>query len=116
MRSHLWRSGVIHGSCSDIWYNSCRKFCPAYAPRRSRISLGIAASASAVLCVARESVNPCDRHVHDNLEVVCGDVRDPNYCREITKDIDVVFHLAALIAIPYSYVAPNILLKILKPA
>jgi len=44
---------------------------------------------------------------HDNLEVVSGDVRDPHYCREITKEIDVVFHLAALIAIPYSYVAPN---------
>jgi hypothetical protein len=24
MRSHLWRSEVIHGFCSDIWYNSCR--------------------------------------------------------------------------------------------
>jgi NAD dependent epimerase/dehydratase len=42
-----------------------------------------------------------------NVEVVCGDVRDPNYCREITRDIDVVFHLAALIAIPYSYIAPD---------
>ena len=42
-----------------------------------------------------------------NLEIVCGDVRDPNFCREITKGIDVVFHLAALIAIPYSYVAPD---------
>lgn len=40
-----------------------------------------------------------------DIEVVSGDVRDPNYCREITKDIDIVFHLAALIAIPYSYVA-----------
>lgn len=43
----------------------------------------------------------------DSLEVVTGDVRDPNFCREICKDIDVVFHLAALIAIPYSYVAPD---------
>jgi len=42
-----------------------------------------------------------------DVEVLCGDVRDPNYCREITKDQDVVFHLAALIAIPYSYVAPD---------
>jgi len=42
-----------------------------------------------------------------DLEVVCGDVRDPNLCCEITKDIDIVFHLAALIAIPYSYVAPD---------
>lgn len=48
-----------------------------------------------------------DVGANENLEVVCGDVRDPNYCREITKDIDVVFHLAALIAIPYSYVAPD---------
>jgi len=48
-----------------------------------------------------------DVGAHDKLEVVCGDVRDPNYCRQITKEIDVVFHLAALIAIPYSYVAPD---------
>jgi NAD dependent epimerase/dehydratase len=41
------------------------------------------------------------------VEVVSGDVRDPHYCRHITKDIDTVFHLAALIAIPYSYVAPD---------
>lgn len=44
---------------------------------------------------------------HPNLEVVCGDVRDADYCRHITKGIDTVFHLAALIAIPYSYVAPD---------
>ena len=41
------------------------------------------------------------------MEIVCGDVRDPDFCREISKDIDVIFHLAALIAIPYSYIAPE---------
>lgn len=41
------------------------------------------------------------------LEVVTGDVRDPNLCREIVKGCDTVFHLAALIAIPYSYTAPD---------
>jgi NAD dependent epimerase/dehydratase len=41
------------------------------------------------------------------VEVLSGDVRDPHYCKHITKDIDTVFHLAALIAIPYSYVAPD---------
>ncbi|MDE7024700.1 MAG: NAD-dependent 4,6-dehydratase LegB [Paramuribaculum sp.] len=41
------------------------------------------------------------------LEVVCGDVRDPNLCRHITQGCDTVYHLAALIAIPYSYVAPD---------
>lgn len=43
----------------------------------------------------------------DAVEVVNGDVRDPHYCRTIVKDMDVVFHLASLIAIPYSYVAPE---------
>lgn len=42
-----------------------------------------------------------------NLEIVTGDVRDPFLCREIVKGVDIVFHLAALIAIPYSYVAPD---------
>lgn len=41
------------------------------------------------------------------LEVVCGDVRDANYCRTIVKGCDTVLHLAALIAIPYSYTAPD---------
>lgn len=44
---------------------------------------------------------------HPNLEVVTGDIRDPNLCRQITRDIEIVFHLAALIAIPYSYMAPD---------
>ena len=44
---------------------------------------------------------------HPNLEVVTGDVRDPYFCKHITKDVEIIFHLAALIAIPYSYVAPD---------
>lgn len=43
----------------------------------------------------------------NDVEVVCGDVRDSEYCRKITENIDVIFNLAALIAIPYSYVAPD---------
>ena len=43
----------------------------------------------------------------DRLEIVCGDVRDPNFCRQFVKGCGTVFHLAALIAIPYSYVAPD---------
>lgn len=41
------------------------------------------------------------------IEVLSGDVRDPHYCKHITKNVDIVFNLAALIAIPYSYVAPD---------
>lgn len=48
-----------------------------------------------------------DIGTHANLEVISGDIRDPHYCKEITKGIDIIFHLGALIAIPYSYVAPD---------
>ena len=41
------------------------------------------------------------------IEVLSGDIRDPHYCKYITKGVDIIFHLAALIAIPYSYVAPD---------
>jgi len=48
-----------------------------------------------------------DIPANPNLEVVTGDVRDPHFCKEIVKGVDIIFHLAALIAIPYSYVAPD---------
>ncbi|WP_256003181.1 NAD-dependent 4,6-dehydratase LegB [Pedobacter deserti] len=41
------------------------------------------------------------------IEIFAGDVRDPNGVRTAMKDIDVVFHLAALIAIPFSYHSPD---------
>ena len=41
------------------------------------------------------------------LDVVMGDVRDPVFVRKAMKGADCVFHLAALIAIPYSYHAPD---------
>lgn len=44
---------------------------------------------------------------HPNLEIVTGDVRDPDFCRYISRGCKTVYHLAALIAIPYSYVAPD---------
>lgn len=42
-----------------------------------------------------------------DIEVVTGDVRDPFFCEKEIQDIDMMFHLAALIAIPYSYQAPQ---------
>ncbi|MCR6641347.1 MAG: NAD-dependent 4,6-dehydratase LegB [Sporocytophaga sp.] len=41
------------------------------------------------------------------LEIVAGDIRDPHGVKNAMKDIEVVFHLAALIAIPYSYHSPD---------
>lgn len=43
----------------------------------------------------------------DNLEIITGDIRDPHFCSKIVKGVDTIFHLAALIAIPFSYSAPN---------
>lgn len=43
----------------------------------------------------------------DKLDIFTGDVRDPNAVKEAVKGCEKVFHLAALIAIPYSYYAPD---------
>lgn len=48
-----------------------------------------------------------DKSILDNIEVFFGDVRDPNGVRTAVKGVDVVMHLAALIAIPYSYHSPD---------
>ncbi|WP_319381917.1 NAD-dependent 4,6-dehydratase LegB [Thiomicrorhabdus sp.] len=42
----------------------------------------------------------------EQIEVLSGDIRDPFLCRKATEGCHTVFHLAALIAIPYSYQAP----------
>jgi NAD dependent epimerase/dehydratase len=48
-----------------------------------------------------------DIAANKNLEVVSGDIRDPHFVKHIMQDVEVVFHLAALIAIPFSYHAPD---------
>jgi NAD dependent epimerase/dehydratase len=42
-----------------------------------------------------------------NLKIIRGNIEDLNYCIKITNKIDIIFHLASLIAIPYSYQAPS---------
>jgi NAD dependent epimerase/dehydratase len=49
----------------------------------------------------------CDPEVRGKFEVFAGDVRDPNGVRAALKGCDAVLHLAALIAIPYSYHSPD---------
>src|SRR5262245_26415013 len=48
-----------------------------------------------------------DVNCRDRLEIVTGDIRDPQFVRGLVDGMEIVFHLAALIAIPYSYVAPE---------
>src|SRR5947209_6185852 len=40
------------------------------------------------------------------LEIIAGDICDPFFVRQAVEGVQLVFHLAALIGIPYSYVAP----------
>ncbi len=47
------------------------------------------------------------KSLHDNLEIFSGDIRDPHGVYEAMKGCNVVMHLAALVAIPYSYHSPD---------
>jgi len=47
------------------------------------------------------------KEIMENVEVFQGDIRDPNGVEEAMRDMDAVFHLAALIAIPFSYHSPD---------
>jgi NAD dependent epimerase/dehydratase len=47
------------------------------------------------------------KEIKNKIEFFSGDIRDPNGVREAMKDVDIVFHLAALIAIPFSYHSPD---------
>jgi dTDP-glucose 4,6-dehydratase len=52
-------------------------------------------------------VDTFDKEIMKNVEVFMGDVRDPNGVKTAMKGCSKVFHLAALIAIPYSYHSPD---------
>lgn len=47
------------------------------------------------------------KHIMENVEVFQGDIRDPNGVEDAIKGVEAVFHLAALIAIPFSYHSPD---------
>ena len=49
----------------------------------------------------------CEADVKGNFQVFAGDIRDPHGVKEAMKGCDAVLHLAALIAIPYSYRSPD---------
>ncbi len=46
-----------------------------------------------------------------SLHVFCGDIREADILKSALQDVDIVFHLAALIAIPYSYTSPSSYIK-----
>lgn len=52
-------------------------------------------------------IDTLPQNVKNQIEIFQGDIRDPNGVKEAMKGIDAVFHLAALIAIPFSYHSPD---------
>lgn len=52
-------------------------------------------------------LDEADRDIQSSLDVFAGDIRDPHGVRTAMKGCDVVMHLAALVAIPYSYHSPD---------
>jgi NAD dependent epimerase/dehydratase len=56
---------------------------------------------------SRGWLDRCGTDVQGKFEVFAGDIRDPNGVRVALKNCDAVLHLAALIAIPYSYHSPD---------
>lgn len=52
-------------------------------------------------------IDTLPKNTMKNVEIFQGDIRDPNGVREAMKGIDIVYHLAALIAIPFSYHSPD---------
>jgi dTDP-glucose 4,6-dehydratase len=47
------------------------------------------------------------KEIKNNLNIIPGDIRDPNIVRNAIQGCDLIFHLAALISIPYSYQSPE---------
>ena len=52
-------------------------------------------------------IDTLDPHIKNEIEVFMGDIRDPNGVRTAMQGQDIVYHLAALIAIPFSYHSPD---------
>jgi NAD dependent epimerase/dehydratase len=55
----------------------------------------------------RSNLELADPALVKEMNILAGDVADPHFMFRAVKDCDVVFHLAALIGIPFSYVAPS---------
>jgi dTDP-glucose 4,6-dehydratase len=52
-------------------------------------------------------IDTFDKNIKDSIEIFAGDIRDPHGVFESMKDVSSVFHLAALIGIPFSYHSPD---------
>lgn len=52
-------------------------------------------------------IDALPKEIKNEIEIFSGDIRDPNGVKEAMKNCDIIYHLAALIAIPFSYHSPD---------
>jgi NAD dependent epimerase/dehydratase len=52
-------------------------------------------------------IEKLSKEIREKLEIIPGDLKDGNFLKTVVKDVDVIFHLGAIIAIPYSYLHPK---------
>lgn len=57
--------------------------------------------------IKSEFIDSLPEELKNNITVIAGDIRDPDALRHAAKDVDVIFHLAAIVSIPYSYINPR---------
>jgi NAD dependent epimerase/dehydratase len=89
---------LVTGPAGFIGSHLCEQLVRTGARVRALVRYNSAESHGLLECLPEE--------IYKQIEVVCGDVRDPQSTRDAVAKCQVVFHLAALIGIPYSYHAP----------
>ncbi len=57
--------------------------------------------------IRSEFINKLPEEMKKNITIVGGDIRNPDAVRHAAKNVDMIFHLAAIVSIPYSYVNPR---------
>ena len=46
------------------------------------------------------------------IEILSGDIRDPHYCRAISQNVEIIFHLASLISVSYTHLTLPTILRV----
>jgi dTDP-glucose 4,6-dehydratase len=100
MNDSSWQSQrvLVTGAGGFIASHLCETLVRRGATVRAFVRYNSRGEPGALSCVAPELL--------DEMEIVAGDLRDESAVREAMQHMDVVFHLGALIAVPYSYLHP----------
>jgi len=100
---HAWRIPL----CEKYWYRRSRIYWIAPHGRACAQEFQRTCFRALNSMSSYGWIDSSPREIREQLEIFAGDIRDPNGVRTAMKGCDAVLHLAALIAIPYSYHSPD---------